>query len=82
MCISWQIKDFDRFDHFVHFIKVSADDPVLLIVGGHYSHTKDLDEVDKAREYSVAVVSLPPHSKHKMQPLDIGFMKSLKHIIH
>jgi acyl-CoA thioesterase len=27
-------------DHFVHFIKPSADDPVLLIVDGHYSHTK------------------------------------------
>jgi hypothetical protein len=28
------------FDHFFHFIKPSADDPVLLIVDGHYSKTK------------------------------------------
>jgi hypothetical protein len=28
------------FDNFVHFIKPSADDPVLLIADGHYSHTK------------------------------------------
>jgi len=59
------------FDYFVHFIKPSADDPVLLIVDGHFSHTKNLD-VDKVREHSVAIVSLPPHSKHKMQPLDVG----------
>ena len=51
--------------------------PVLLIVDGH-SHTKNLDVVDKAREHSVAIVSLPPHSKHKMQPLDVDFMKPLK----
>jgi hypothetical protein len=49
-----------RFDHFVHFIKPSVDDPVLLIVDGHYSNTTNLDVVDKAREHSVAIVSLPP----------------------
>jgi len=55
-----------------------ADDPVLLIVDGHYSYTKNLDVADKAREHSVAIVSLPPHSMHKMQPLDVGFMNPLK----
>jgi len=55
-----------------------SDDPALLIVDGHYSYTKNLDMVDKAREHSVAIVSFPPHSMHKMQPLDVGFMKPLK----
>jgi len=54
------------FDNFVHFSKPSADDPALLIVDGHYSHTKNLDVVDKAREHSFSIISLPPHSKHKM----------------
>jgi hypothetical protein len=54
----------------------------LLIVDGHYSYTKNVDVVDKAREQSVAIVSLPPHFKHKMQPLDAGFKKSLTHIMH
>jgi len=49
----------------------------LLIVDANYSNTKNLN-VDKAREHSVATVSLPPHSKHKMQPLDVGFLKPLK----
>jgi hypothetical protein len=39
------------FDYFFHFAKPSADDPVLLIVDGHYSHTKNIDVVDKAREH-------------------------------
>jgi hypothetical protein len=63
---------------FFHFVKPSADDPVLLIADGHYSHTKNLDVVDKTREPSVAIVNLPPHSKHKMKPLDFGLMKPLE----
>jgi len=70
------------FNHFVCFIKPLADDPVLLIVDGHYSHAKNLDVVDKAREHSVAIVSLPSHSAHRMQPLDVGIMKPLKHIMN
>jgi hypothetical protein len=50
----------------------------LLIVDAHYSHAKNLDVVDKARERSVAIVSLPPHSTHKMQQSFIGLMKPLK----
>ena len=65
------------FDNFVHFVKPSADDPVLLIVGGHYSHTKNLYVMDKGREQCCHYQS-PPHSKHKMQPLGFGFMKPLK----
>lgn len=66
------------FDHFVHFVKPSADDPILLIVDGHYSHTRNLDMVDKARENRVSIVSLPPHSTHKMQLLDVGFVAPCK----
>jgi hypothetical protein len=67
-----------RLDHFVHFVKPSADDPVLLIADCHYSRTKNLDVVDKAREHIAATVSLPPHSTHKMKPLDVGLIKALK----
>jgi hypothetical protein len=66
------------FDYFVPFVNPSADDHVLLIVDGHYPNTKNTDVVDKAREHGVAIVSLPPHSTHKMQPLDNGFMKPQK----
>jgi hypothetical protein len=62
-------------DNFVHFVKPSTDDPVLLIANGLYSHTKNLDVADKAREHSVAIVSLPPHSTRKMQLHYVGFLK-------
>jgi hypothetical protein len=76
----WIQKDIftNWFDHFVHFFKPSSDDLVLLIVDGHCSHTKNIDVVDKARKHSVSTVSIPPHSVHKMQPLDVGFLKPLK----
>jgi hypothetical protein len=45
----------------------------LLIVDGHYLHTENVYVVDKAREHSAAIVILPPHSKQKMQPLDVLF---------
>jgi len=58
--------------------KPSADDSVLLIVEVYYSHTKNLDVVDKAREHSDALVILPPHSTRIMQPLDVVMHKKLK----
>jgi hypothetical protein len=50
------------FDHFVAFVKPSVDDPAVLILDGHYSHTKYIDIVDKARQNYVHVACLPPHS--------------------
>ena len=74
-----QIDIFSKWlDHFFHFFKPSADDPVLLIVDAHYSHIGNLDVMDKARKHGVANVSLPLHSTHKIQPHDVGLMKPLK----
>ena len=58
--------------------KPSSVDPVSLIFDGHCSHNKNLAVVVKDREHSVAIISLPLHSMHEMQPLDVGIMKSLK----
>jgi hypothetical protein len=61
------------------FVKPSADDPVT--VGGHYSHTRNLDVVVTATEQGVVTVSPPPHSAHKIQPLD-GFTAAFKTYKH
>ena len=49
----------------------------MLIADGH-SHTKNVDMVDKAREHNVAIVSLPPHSTHIMQPLKTYYVQELE----
>lgn len=66
------------FRHFVSITKPSAEDPVLLLLDGHYSHSRNLDVIEYAREHHVVIVCLPPHSSHKLQPLDLSFMHPLK----
>src|SRR5450432_3612829 len=61
----------------------------ILIVDGHSSHInmKFLDLVDKLR---ILVHILPPHSTHRLQPLDVGlfsplstaYSKALNRLIH
>lgn len=69
----------DWFDHFVSTTKPSESDPVLLILDGHFSHTRNLHLINRARECHVNIICLPPHTTHKLQPLDKTFMGPLKH---
>ena len=65
---------------FQHFVKVSGattDNKVLLILDGHATHTHNLNVINMARENGVYLLSLPPHCSHKLQPLDVAFMKPL-----
>ncbi|KAJ4448020.1 hypothetical protein ANN_10030 [Periplaneta americana] len=47
--------------HFIHHVHASADDLVVLILDGHYPHTRNMDGINLAREQSVIIVCLPPH---------------------
>ena len=66
--------------HFATHVKPSHDRPVLLITDGHSSHTRSLAATDFAREKfnGIVMLSLPPHSTHKLQPLDVAFFKPLQ----
>ncbi|XP_036318410.1 uncharacterized protein LOC118733209 [Rhagoletis pomonella] len=66
------------FRHFIKHVKPSAASPVLLVLDGDSSHTSNIELVDLARENHVSIVSIPPHSSHKIQPLDKTFMGPLK----
>ncbi|GBP35500.1 hypothetical protein EVAR_20010_1 [Eumeta japonica] len=68
----------DWFNHFIEKTHPTEASPVLLILDGHYSHTRNLDVLMAARANNVTIISLPPHSTHKMQPLDRSFMGPLK----
>ncbi|CAH2003933.1 unnamed protein product [Acanthoscelides obtectus] len=65
------------FKHFLKFAKPTEDDPALLILDGHNSHTKNLDLIDLARRNHTTVLCLPPHCSHRLQPLDVSFMGPL-----
>ena len=55
--------------HFAQNVKPSKDEPVILLVDGHASH-KSLEAIQFARSNSIVMISFPPHSTHRIQPLD------------
>lgn len=63
--------------HFQRFVKASADDPVLLVLDNHGSHIS-VEATEFCRSNSIHVVSLPPHTSHRLQPPDLTFFSSLK----
>lgn len=63
--------------HFIKYSNPSEQSPVLLILDGHASH-KDLDVIEHARKHHIHMLSTPPHTTHKLQPLDRTFMKPFK----
>ena len=52
-------------------------EPTLLIMDGHSAHTRNIAVIAKARDQNVILLSLPSHSTHRMQPLDVSFFKSV-----
>lgn len=65
------------FNHFLKHSAASVNNPCLLILDGHSTHTNNLEVTDLARNHGVTLLCLPPHCSHKLQPLDVAFMKPL-----
>jgi len=65
------------FEKFIVFSRASNTNRVLLLLDGHATHTKNIALIDKAREAGVILLCFPPHCTHKLQPLDVAFMKPL-----
>jgi len=66
------------FLHFIKHTKPTKEDPVILVLDGHYSNTRNLEVITFARENHVDIICLQPHSSHKMQPLVKAIMRPLK----
>jgi hypothetical protein len=75
----WMQKElFEKwFHHFLTFTRASKENPTLLIMDGHKTHTQNIAVIDKARDHGLTLVCLPPHCSHRMQPLDVSFMAPL-----
>jgi len=65
------------FNKFILFSRASQTNKVLLLLDCHSTHTKSIQLIDKARAASVILLCFKPHCTHKLQPLDVGFMKPL-----
>ena len=64
--------------HFSSAVRPSQANKVLLILDGHCSHTRSIEAIEYAREHGIVMLSLPPHTTHKLQPLDVSFFKPLQ----
>ena len=51
--------------------------PAVLILDGHGLH-KELKVILYPREHYIHMISLPPHTTHKLQPLDRTIMRPFK----
>lgn len=63
--------------HFISVVKPTKNCKVVLILDGHVTHAKNLEAINIARESGVRMVSLPPHTTHRLQPLDVAFFGPL-----
>lgn len=63
--------------HFCDVVKPSKEDPVLLIIDNHASHCT-LEAYNFCKEKGIVVLTIPPHTSHRLQPLDVTFYSSLK----
>lgn len=64
-------------NHFMKYARPSPENPVLLILDGHATHVKNLTLLNIARQNNIHILVLPPHTSHRMQPLDVSFMYPL-----
>lgn len=62
---------------FITRVNPTKESPALIILDGHSSH-KELKVILYAREHNVHMISLPPHTTHKLQPLDRTIMRPFK----
>jgi hypothetical protein len=66
------------FEHFINFVRPrDRPNPVLVLMDGHASHTANLEVIDLAKANNVVLLVLPSHCTHRLQPLDLSFLKAL-----
>ncbi|XP_041473761.1 uncharacterized protein LOC121422665 [Lytechinus variegatus] len=63
--------------HFIKHSGASQNNKVLLILNNHESHLS-IETYKLCRQNGVIMVSLPPHTSHSLQPLDVTVFSSLK----
>lgn len=58
-------------EHIQKHTKCSKEKKILLLLDNHESHTT-VGAINFCRDNGIIMLSLPPHTSHKLQPLDVG----------
>lgn len=57
--------------HFIKYTKCSLENKSLLILDNHFSHISPKG-LNICKERGVVLLTIPPHTSHKLQPLDVA----------
>ena len=57
-------------DHFIKQMGCSIENPAVLFMDNHDSHL-GVDIIEMARANGLSIITVPPHTSHKLQPLDV-----------
>ncbi|XP_063837138.1 uncharacterized protein LOC135086264 [Ostrinia nubilalis] len=63
--------------HFQKHVRSSKENPSLIIFDNHESHIS-IDSVKYAKEHGIHLLTIPPHTSQKLQPLDRILFGTLK----
>ena len=66
--------------HFIENVCPSKSAPVLLLLDNYYAHLS-IEALNLAKDKGVVCLSFPPHTTHKLQPLDVSIYGPLKKYI-
>ena len=67
----------DYLKHFIRHTRSSTEHKVLLIHDNHETHIT-LAAIDLAKANGVVLLTMPPHTSHRLQPLDVSCFKPFK----
>lgn len=67
----------EYLNHIIKHTRCTPERKILLILDNHDTHIS-LDAVDTARSHGVVMLTLPPHTSHRLQPLDRSVYGPLK----
>lgn len=70
-------KFFDWLRFFVEQVRPTQSKKILLLLDNHESH-KYYPALEYARENNVILLSSPPHTTHRLQPLDVAVYGPIK----
>ncbi|XP_054259387.1 uncharacterized protein LOC128984126 [Macrosteles quadrilineatus] len=75
----WMTQDnFIQFlDHFVKHVKCSKENKVLMLMDNSETHIS-LDIIDLAKKSGIILLTFPPHTSHRLQPLDVAVYAPFK----
>lgn len=63
--------------HFQCYVKFSVNEPVLLLLDEHTTHSTNLEALLYAKENGIIILQLPGHTTHRLPPIDVAFFKPL-----